>query len=379
MHWLAAAALAMLAGCLGEKTQRCNNGATCAFDEACTEVAVESGAPLCGTPRLVEACAGREAFTACPFDPTNLVDGVCLGNLCSECDDAILGCVFDGWKIVASPTEKTINGIWVAGPAEAYAVADERTFLHYDGVRWAASTVEIEGVANLKAIAGIDRENIYAVATSGHVLHRANGTWSSPMNAGTILSAIAVSAPDNIWVVGLGGTVLHYDGTAWQPRPIPGVTGLLNGVWTTGKDHAVVVGNAGVIARYQGGTWTVDAAQGSGPSLAAVWGRAANDVFAAGSPAAPNVPNLLHWNGTEWTPVFSAPPPSRVSLLAIAGTASGDVFLSGESGRVIVHDGSAWTEAMVQAPVLLRGIGASSREHVFAVGDGGLIVRSVGR
>jgi hypothetical protein len=63
MHRLAVGALAGFAALLGcgleAKTRQCKNGATCPYDEACTEVPLESGAALCGTPLLIDQCEDK--------------------------------------------------------------------------------------------------------------------------------------------------------------------------------------------------------------------------------------------------------------------------------------------------------------------------------
>ena len=77
--------MAALAGCLAEKTRQCANGATCPFDEKCTEIMpITPGATLCGTPRLVDACEGLAEFTPCDFASQGSQNGTCRDKACEE-------------------------------------------------------------------------------------------------------------------------------------------------------------------------------------------------------------------------------------------------------------------------------------------------------
>jgi len=109
-------------------------------------------------------------------------------------------------------TWKSLNGVWVASPAEAWAVGAAGTVRRYTGD---------PGV--WEVVSGIPTDED--------------------------LRAIWGSSSRDIWVVGDAGVVLRYDGTSWSRVKIAGLDGRrpnLTTVWGAARDH-VWIGGQGVL------------------------------------------------------------------------------------------------------------------------------------
>jgi hypothetical protein len=62
---------------------------------------------------------------------------------------------------------------------------------------------------------------------------------------------------DNVYAVGSSGLLLHFDGTEWR-QELAGTAEDLISLWGTGPDDIAVAGGRanGVLARWDGQTWT---------------------------------------------------------------------------------------------------------------------------
>jgi hypothetical protein len=113
-----------------------------------------------------------------------------------------------------------------------------------------------------------------------------------------------------------------------------------------------------------------------------MWGTAATNVYAA------NHTGLLRWNGTAWAHV---PEARWRSLYDVWGASATDVWAVGDKGEMLRWNGTAWTlqrfdgTSVAAQPLgnfdtpaqsyTLRGVWGSSATNVFAVGDGGVVLR----
>lgn len=192
-------------------------------------------------------------------------------------------------------------------------------------------------------------------------------------------------------------------------------------IWGNSQTNLFTATNTGV-GRYDGTSWTF-AEPVRWRSLFDVRGFGANDVWAVGENGI-----IVRWNGTAWSgftfdgtavvpqPLDAFTPPARrITLRGVWGTASNALVAVGDSGTVLVYNGSTWTTrasgttatltdvwgtsatdfyattadgrvlrfgatsvtpvAGVQAPGALNGVWGSSASNVYAVGDGGLVYR----
>lgn len=115
-----------------------------------------------------------------------------------------------------------------------------------------------------------------------------------------------------------------------------------------------------------------------GVALTDVSGTSSSDVWAVGSyDYAPSTPVTLHWDGTSWTEIPSAP--VNGDLIAVAAIsvdeawASGYLYNGGITKTLIEHwDGVTWTSFPVPSPGhldRLNALTAISADDVWALGD----------
>lgn len=386
------AGLAALAGCLGEKTKPCNNGATCPFDEECTELPLDSPR-LCGPPRLVEQCRDQPEYTTCDLQGT--ADGSCRSGVCSECTVNTAGCVFPGWTAMTSNTVANLRGVWVVDIDEAYAVGSARTVLRYDGLEWHVSTLDGTSIgdnADLNAVWG-DRANLFVTSSDGKIVRGSFSegafSWRDEASVSLPLFGIGGSSPDDVVAVGLDedmfgakGTILEFDGIAWSAATLPTRLGSLEGVWVVDPQTAWVVGSQGVILqRTNDGSWMVSRQPGATESsLFSVWADA-DDAWAVGAPAPagldPPHPLVLHFASNAWSRSPNLEGESGVDLRSV--WIDEQVFSVGRTGIILRQlPGSADWIADTVGTLDLEAVRGSSPRNVIAVGLGGTILRYTG-
>lgn len=379
MHRLAVAAV-LIAGCLGEKTRRCKNGATCPYDEECTEVPIAEGAQLCGAPRLVEACASVDEFTSCDYTSPGAADGTCRSKVCQECQSVdVTGCTAPGWNRMTSNTSANLLDVWAVSRSEAYAVGEMRTALHYDGAAWTPLDLASSGLAPGAQLRGVwvpDASTLFVVANGGEVMQYAGGAWSKAFMAGGGINALAGAGAVGV-AVGAGGRVLRFDGT-WSEQvltpPAP-----LNAVWVADANNAIAVGAQGIIFRYKDGAWSVDRPATTGdPPLRAVWGRSPDDVYAVGDRlTSMPLANVLHYSNGMWNRVTPTGVPVFTMFRGLWGTQARLVGV-GERGAVVQLDGTTWTNRTITGEPGLEAVEGTGADNAFVVGALGTILRFTG-
>ncbi|HEY2711460.1 MAG TPA: hypothetical protein VGI60_03015 [Chthoniobacterales bacterium] len=216
------------------------------------------------------------------------------------------------------------------------------------------------------------------------------------------LSSVASAADNDIWATGWAynsqllayRTVIeHWNGSKWSVVKSPNAStgyNLLNGVAVVASNDVWAVGNAAIgnnystlIEHWNGSAWnTVSSPNvpGSSNVLSGVSVIAANDIWAVGYSQNANFvfqPLALHWDGTAWSIVTT---PGQSRLIAVDGTASNDVWATGETEpgeqSLTMHwDGNTWS--VVPSPNdstednILFGVAALASNDVWAVGSAG--------
>ena len=143
----------------------------------------------------------------------------------------------------------------------------------------------------------------------------------------------------------------------------------LNDVWVGSDGTMVAVGQAGTILVGTRGRPPVLVPTAVRWSLNAVWGTSAGSVYVVGDAGV-----VLHGDGKRWQVVRRAEPEAE-DLYGVFSAAPGQMVAVGQRGRVVQLEGGRWSTSRA-ASVNLRAVwGASSQ--LFAVGDGGLLLRRV--
>jgi hypothetical protein len=270
-----------------------------------------------------------------------------------------------GWKELASPTTRTLRGVFGDGTGEVFAVGPSSTIVRAAVTHAAELEIADPGYAlrGVWASAG----NAITVGDESTALTRNAGTWFG--NTGVVsdvtLSGItALNANESI-AVGSGGTIAHRTGSSWVTED-SGTSLLLIGVWARSATDVIAVGESGTIVRGSGtGTlvW-VDDGSPAKVDLNAVWSTGA-DTYAVGMGGV-----VLHNSSTGWTDETSN---TTEDLLGVFG-AGDQVWAVGTNGTIILRSNGAWTVEHSGGPTL-RAVWASGPSDAWAVGDSGKILR----
>jgi hypothetical protein len=149
-------------------------------------------------------------------------------------------------------------------------------------------------------------------------------------------------------------------------------------VWAAGEDDAFAVGDSGTIIRYDGSKWGV-MDSGTSEVLTEVWGTSNTDVYAVGFSG-----TILHYDGDTWTvlPVMNA----SDQYTDIWGSAGDDIYVVGllwertwygGQGIILHFDGTSWSREPAGTQKSLTGVWGDGAGNVFAVGEGGTILKRV--
>ena len=202
-----------------------------------------------------------------------------------------------GWTSISQAvTTNPLAAVWARKVDEVYAVGPGGAILRRTGTptqgTWtpegagvtAESLVAVSGYA---AAAGGDAE-VYAVGTTGTILHRSAGTWTveGAVLTGADLSGVWVG-PDAVYAVGAGGRIFQKTQGAWAsamgPQRMTAVD--LSAVWGAGQgtDRVVYIGATdGTIYRLSQGVWTQEGTALTTEIITALFGTSAEDVYAMG-------------------------------------------------------------------------------------------------
>ena len=298
--------------------------------------------------------------------------GFDIGRLsCSiACGPGFGPCSAFGWQTMPGGAAPPLEGVWAHDAGDLYAVGSTGTLLHSDGQTWLPMISPT--TANLHGLAGAPNGDAFAVGDGGTVLHLAGGTWTTMTSPTTKILYAVGGDPSAPLAVGEDGTVIAYSGGAWST--------VTNAVIPTDKNlraiaydgtQTIVVGEAGTILRYAGGTWTAMTVPDTTVNLRGVWGTQ-NRFVAVG--ISPNGGVIWKFDGVNWTAPFAPVTTSGITLWAVWGASLADVFVGGEAGTMFHYD--ATTNELVRHSFPSRtvyAIDGLSAGRVYAVTRPGTI------
>jgi hypothetical protein len=269
----------------------------------------------------------------------------------------------DFWSASVSGTPFNLNGIWGNRADDVWAVGqgtnEGSTILHWDGTGW--SPVQSESKATLQGVWGSAPDDVWAVGEST-ILHWDGSAWSIfPSGAAELLDSVWGSGPDDVWAAGVTGTILHWDGRSWRTGAPAATAGK---VWGAGKDDVWTQGGlSGTILHWTGGPLWIDTPSGTTKGITGFWGSSYRDVWAVGLDG-----TILHWNGALWSPARSG---TTLSLLSVWGSGAHDVWAVG-FGAILHWNGVSWNafHSSVTASDLNGVWGDDRSGEVWAVGGG---------
>ena len=299
------------------------------------------------------------------------------------------------WLVVDPPAlhGTPLTDIRMVSAADGWIAGGTRAF-QYDGTTWQDRSAGLSPDLTITRLAVMRDDNVWAIGQRRNpaypyfepaLVHWDGTHWqySTPgFDPTDYLTDIAAAGPADGWLVGWTDDVtdqlprvLHYNGTTWTPvaGPPTGIYGSLNGVWAGANGDAWVVGGvdaAGQIAlyHYSGGAWTTY-------EVAADGGVARIAMVSATDGWATNGDQMLHWDGTAWTVVYSAR--DMQGIAAVAGRA----WAVGSADRIYGQTGpSAWTAEQAGSPTIenLQGVYTRAPDDAWAVGAHGTALHYTG-
>jgi hypothetical protein len=270
----------------------------------------------------------------------------------------------NGWaKISSTVVERVfLNGAWMAGPDEGWAVGSNGTILRFHGGHWQVSP---SGVGwDLIAVHGTSASDVWAGGANDELLHWDGHTWTpvTGFDSGGAVTAVRAVAPNDVWIGFIASTprIHHWDGSTWKKTAYAGPAQIY-GFWSSTSGDVWAL--ASYAYRYDGSTWN-QVPSGTAAGLRAMWGASAGDAWIAGAGGI-----LMHWNGTDLSPTQS---PVTDDLLAIHGAGANDIRAVGENGSILHFDGKNWTAESADTGLELRAIAndGAGTARIFSDGTG---------
>jgi hypothetical protein len=250
------------------------------------------------------------------------------------------------------------------GANDVFIAGNRGTVLHYNGTAWTEEATPIcEGISSMW---GTSATNLWATGEYGRVIHRTSAGWQL-IDTGTCTSFAGIwgTSDTDVWLLSAytnGNGSMH--GGVQGFTPVPDLK--VDKVWGTAANDLWSIAR-GQILRYDGTTWTpvytahVDFEQ--------IWGADNDHIFIAGydwDKAAPAV-----WQFSAAT--ANAPVETTFSgstIPAIGGSAANDVWFA-EGPQLHHFDGTTWTYVAKPGIQNLFTIVAAGPNAAWAAGDGG--------
>jgi hypothetical protein len=232
----------------------------------------------------------------------------------------LLGCVTTEQDEVA---ERPVESEWVA------AVTTCKTG---STGTWCTEDAPAGVTGVLHAVWAASATDVFAAGDGGTILRRVNGTWTT-MTSGTTtdLRGLFGSSSSDVWAGGNAGVLVHFNGTAWST--VSGPTTDIDAVWASSTSNAWFVGSSTVL-HWTGSQFISSSLTGQ---LLAVSGTGSSDVYVTGEDA-----NVRHWNGSAWSTMNPGAGTTYLSVLAIAvNSAWVSDFMP--SKQTVRWNGSTWS------------------------------------
>ena len=285
------------------------------------------------------------------------------------------------WSKMSTPRSDTLWDVWGSAPNHVIAVGSNGTILRFNGVVWTTQSASIPSFNKfvLQSVWGSGPSDVYVAGYQpksdtttiygpAKMLHY-DGTGWSDMG----ISWGAVSKMD-VW--GFGSySVLYTMLNANLPPYISHLTEYYNGyswttirdsltpfaaIWGTSYNDVYGAGGSNSIEHFDGDSWT--RVYNPGMQCRAIGGSGPTDVYVVGD-------GIVHYNGTRWTKMDG---PSGLNAVWSSGPNS--AFAVG-TNKIVHFDGSTWQPMNLPISVKFYGVWGTSDQNVFAVGEGGTILR----
>jgi hypothetical protein len=197
--------------------------------------------------------------------------------------------------------------------------------------------------------------------------------WRDAFDVSAIgfISAAWGPSPNNIYFVGGqsdDGKIIHFDGSDYSLMDTP-PTSLLVWVFGFSANDVYAVGEQGAALHFDGNSWTT-IETGTDQDLFGVWGASTDDLWFVGGEAGTGPLIIMHYDGATVEEVASPDhePDGSAALLKVWGTANDHVFAIGENGLILRFDGTSWMQEVSGTQEDLVSLWGTGPDNIVAVG-----------
>ena len=210
-----------------------------------------------------------------------------------------------GWARVEGGTTENLYGVWGADAKDIWAVGSSGQVIHYDGAAWQRVTLPAKTpqADSLRAIWGSGRQDIWVAGKAGVLFHYDGSKWTEvPTGTDQNLYCIWGLSATDWWTGGRQGVLLHSDGKELLPVDLP-TQQQVRSIWASAPSDLWAVAasdaNEGTILHFDGQSWSQHS---ESARLNQIWGSRKNDVWVAGGGLG-NRGVVLHYSGDKWSPI----------------------------------------------------------------------------
>ena len=223
-------------------------------------------------------------------------------------------------------------------------------------------------------------------ATAGAFYHfggvpGSGGSWNEQnvadsSSTGCEVDTIYMVSANEGWAAGKCGRIYHYFGGNWELAP--GVSFSWAGagvdwksVFMDSTTDGWAVGTANTIAHYTGGIWTCCTNPGGvigTPTLRSVSFVSSSEAWAVGDATA-NGATIIHYSNGQWTGLQPNQVPTLLGLNGVHATGGSNVWAVGQSGSIILWDGSIWGSITAPLQTNFNSVWMTGSSDGVAVGN----------
>jgi hypothetical protein len=190
------------------------------------------------------------------------------------------------WESKGNFNVTTAHALWASSGSDVWFGSQsnfggETATRRWDGSAW--SPRDTGSDFSVTSLWGSGPQDIWAA--NGGLLRYAGTSWTSVTapTGGKTVRAVAGSDKDAVFAVGNGGLALHWDGSAWKAFDTK-TTQDLSQVWAHAKDEVWAAGEMSSLVRWDGASWArareaeIEDSQIPGAAQT-IWGTSAVDLW----------------------------------------------------------------------------------------------------
>ncbi len=245
-----------------------------------------------------------------------------------------------------------------------------------DGKTWTLVTLGVATTQNLNDVWFFDVSNGWIVG-SGPTAYQWNGlAWTANSAALTNdVFGVFGSATNKVVAAGSADAIFRSDGTNWtKSNNIAPKPATQNGVWGIGGTFFSVGASDDCINITDTAISKLSCSQAGGAVLRSVWGFSASNILTVGYDNNTSIASKS--NGTGWSKVNNIPNIGK--LYAVWGASATDIWVGGDGGQIMRHDGTNWTRVTVMGipnTEVIKDIWGADANNIWLLTDVGSIYK----